>query len=272
MTARGIAAVWRVEWQKLLGQRMLRALLLTCAFGPFAFVAVMRVQSALPEDTLFGRGVRDSGFATPLVVLGFAALWVLPVLASVVGGDIFSSEDRYGTWASILTRACTKAEVFVAKMLAALAFSTLAATVLGASSTAAGVLGVGVEPLVDLSGGLLESAAAIRLVALAWASALPVVWAFTALAVLCSVTTRSSVVGVGVPVVAALAMQLGSYVDGSEALRRLLLTSGLDAWHGLAVEPRYLGALTASVVVSGIYLLVCSGVAYGVLMRRDIGR
>ena len=53
--------------------------------------------------------VTDSGFAVPLVVLGFAALWVFPVLASIVGGDLFSSEDRYGTWTTVLTRSRSRA-------------------------------------------------------------------------------------------------------------------------------------------------------------------
>jgi ABC-2 type transport system permease protein len=272
MTARGLGAVWRVEWQKLRAQRTVRAVLTTSVIGPFAFVMAIRIQDALPEDTLFGRGLRDSGFATPLVVLGFAALWAIPVLASIVGGDIFSAEDRYGTWTSILTRSCTKNDVFAAKLLTALAFSTLAIAVLGASSAAAGLLGVGAQPLVDLSGGLLAPGAAARLVVLSWASVLPAAWGFTALAVLLSVATRSSVVGVGVPVVAALAMQLGSYIDGSETMRRLLLTSGFDAWHGLAVEPRYVGALSTAVMVGVGYLIVSSAAAYRLLMRRDVGR
>ena len=73
------------------------------------FAAAMRVQSSLPADTLFGRAVTDSGFAIPLVVLGFAALWPLPVLASIAGGDVFSAEDRYGTWKTVLTRSRSRA-------------------------------------------------------------------------------------------------------------------------------------------------------------------
>jgi ABC-2 type transport system permease protein len=272
VTARAIGAVWCVEWQKLNAQRTPRAVLFTAIAAPFMFVVAIRLQAALPEDTLFGRGVRDSGFAVPLVVLGFAALWATPIVSSIVGGDIFSAEDRYGTWPSILTRSCTKTEVFVAKLLTAFAFSTLAIFALGASSMAAGLVGVGAQPLVDLSGRLLAPVAASRLVVLSWASVLPVAWGFTALAVLCSIGSRSSVVGVGVPVVAALAMQLGSYVDGSETARRLLLTAGFDAWHGFVVEPRYVGAFRAGVIVSGAYLVVCSAVAYRLFMGRDAAR
>src|SRR5262249_42654354 len=104
VTFGGCTAVAGGEGSKLAAQARSRVVLAACGAGPVAFAAAMRVQTSVPEDTLFGRSVQDSGFAVPLVVLGFAALWVLPVLASVAGGDVFSAEDRYGTWKTVLTR------------------------------------------------------------------------------------------------------------------------------------------------------------------------
>jgi ABC-2 type transport system permease protein len=231
----------------------------------------MRVQSSVPEDTLFGRGVKESGFATPLVVLGFAALWVFPVLTAVVGGDLFSAEDRYGTWRTVLTRSRTRAEVFGGKVLTALGFSSLAVAALAASSLAAGMLVVGRQPLIDLSGGLLPPMQALSRVALAWVSVLPPAFAFTAVAVMLSVATRSSAAGMGLPVVAGLAMQLYAYVDGPEAIRRLLITSAFGAWHGLLTEHPYYWPLVYGTAVSGGYVVVCLVVAHRMLRRRDIG-
>src|SRR5262249_14446106 len=113
-----VAAVAGAEGSKLSAQIKTRVALVACVAGPFAFAVVMRVQNSLPEDTLFGRAVKESGFALPLVVLGFAALWVLPALTSIVGGDVFSSEDRYGTWKTLLTRSCRRSEVFAGKVSA----------------------------------------------------------------------------------------------------------------------------------------------------------
>jgi ABC-2 type transport system permease protein len=245
--------------------------LAVCVAGPFAFAAAIRVQSSLPEDTLFGRSVKESGFAASLVVLGFAALWVFPVLTGVVGGDLFSSEDRYGTWATVLTRSRSRADVFAGKVVTALGFSLLAVTVLAVSSVAAGILVVGSQPLIDLSGALLPPAQALVRVALAWASVLPPAFGFTALAVLLSVATRSSAAGIGLPVVAGLAMQLCSYVDGPEAVHRLLITSAFGAWHGLLNEHPYYRPLVHGTIVSGVYFVVCLMVAYRMLRRRDIG-
>jgi ABC-2 type transport system permease protein len=80
-----------------------------------------------------------------LIVLGFAGLWAVPVLASLAGGDLFSAEDRYGTWAAILTRSRSRAELFAGKTLAASSFSLAAVIVLAASSVAAGTLVIGLR-------------------------------------------------------------------------------------------------------------------------------
>jgi ABC-2 type transport system permease protein len=271
VSVRGVLAVASVEWSKLGAQPKARILLAACLAGPFAFVAVMRLQSSVPEDTLFGLSVKESGFAVPLVVLGFAALWVFPVLTSVVGGDLFSAEDRYGTWTTVLTRSRSRAEVFAGKTLTALGFSSLAVTALAVSSVAAGTLVVGAQPLIDLSGALVPAAQAPVRVALAWASVLPPVFGFTAVAVLLSVATRSSAAGIGLPVVAGLAMQLYTYVDGPEIVHRLLITSAFGAWHGLLTQPPYYRPLIDGATVSGAYVVVCLAVAYRILRRRDIG-
>jgi ABC-2 type transport system permease protein len=266
----GVLAVAGVEWSKLIAQYKARIVLAACVTSPFVFAAAMRMQSNLPTDTLFGRSVTESGFAVPLVVLGFGALWAFPVLSSVVGGDVFSAEDRYGTWTTVLTRSRSRSDVFGGKVLTALGFSSLAVAALAVSSMAAGALVVGSQPLIGLSGTLLPPAHALIRVVLAWASVLPPTFGFTAVAVLLSVTTRSSTVGIGLPVVAALAMQLYAFVDGPEALREMLITSGFGAWHGLLTEPPYFGPLIHAVTVSAVYLVVCLVVAYRTLRHRDI--
>jgi len=268
---RGIGAVTSVECSKLAAQMKTRIVLAACVAGPFVFAVAMRVQSNVPADTLFGRSITESGLAVPLVVLGFAALWVFPVVASVVGGDLFSSEDRYGTWATLLTRSRTRAEVFAGKVVTALGFSLVATVVLALSSIAAGLLVIGHQPLVNLSGVLLAPGPALVRIATAWASVLPSAIGLTALAVLASVATRSSAAGIGLPVVGALTMQLYAMVDGPEVIRRSLITSGFGAWHGLLAEPSYYGPIGHAALAGMLYLVVCLAIAHHVLRHRDIG-
>jgi ABC-2 type transport system permease protein len=266
----GAWVVYRWELIKLTRQVKAQVVAGLCLLAPFLFVAALNVQSNTPQDTLFGRWVHDSGFSIPLVVLGFAGQWALPAVTSVVAGDIFACEDRYGTWKTILTRSCGRSQIFTGKTLAALTFSVAATVLLGLSSLAAGVLLVGRQPLIGLSGTLLSPGHSTVLVLTSWATTLLPVLGFTALGLLLSVASRSSAVGVGGPVVIGLVMQLASLVNAPEAVRTLLLTTPFGAWHGLFTATPFYGPLVQGAIVCAVYFVLCVGGAYALLRRRDI--
>jgi ABC-2 type transport system ATP-binding protein len=268
---RGVLAVTAVESAKVAAHFQTRALLAVCLLGPFVFALAVRVGGALPEDTLFGRWVKASGLAVPLVVLGFAAMWAFPALTSVVAGDLFSSEDRYGTWPTLLTRSRSRAEIIMGKTLTGIAFSVLVVLALATSSMAAGLLLVGKQPLLGLSGTLLPPQRALTLCAYAWATVLPPVFGFTCLAILISTSTRSSAAGIGLPVIVGFVMQLSSYLNGPSALQRAILTPAFVAWHGLFTDHPYYGPLFQGTVTSALYLVACLTAVYAVLERRDMG-
>lgn len=90
------------ELVKLLSQWRVRVLVAACWLAPALFVVVVSRQSSLPTDTLFGRWMHASGWAGSLVVLGFCCSWALPLVTSLVAGDVFAAEDRLGTWRHLL--------------------------------------------------------------------------------------------------------------------------------------------------------------------------
>ncbi|RKS80673.1 ABC-2 type transport system permease protein [Motilibacter peucedani] len=255
---RSFAALWRV-----------RLCLLVCLLAPFAFVAGVRGQTQLPEDSLFGRWVTESGFALPLLVLGFVAQWAAPALTALVAGDVFSGEDARGTWKTVLTRSTSRGEVFAGKVLAAVVWTVVLMVVLTASSTAAGLLVVGRQPLVGLSGQLVPAGHALPDVLGSWALTLPPVLGFTCLALALSVVTRSSVVGVVGPVLVGLAMQLYPFLGRSDVIGHLLLAFHLTSWHTLLLEQPGLRPVLESLAVSAAYACAALGVAWWRFSDRD---
>jgi ABC-2 type transport system permease protein len=93
---------------------------------------------------------------------------------------------------------------------------------------------------------------------------------FTALALLLSVKTRNPSLGVAAPVVLGFVMQLLSSISGIDLLRRFLLTTPFESWHGLFAQHRLYGPLTTGLAVSAGWTLGCLALAYFSLRRRDI--
>lgn len=258
------------ELRKLKAQARVRVAFGVCLLGPWLLALVLAAQSGLPKDTLFGRHVHDSGYALPLLVLGFAGTWAFPLLTSLVAGDIFAAEDAQGTWSSLLTRSRTRAEVFTGKVLAAtlVALSLLAVTAL--SSLLAGLATAGDRPLTGLSGVPLSSGRSFALVLAAWACAVPPLLGFTAVACLLSIVSRQSVVGVGGPVLLGLLMQLLAVVGGMGTAVGVLLTTPFASWHGLVRTDPFYGPLWQGALVSGGWTLACLLPARHLLLTRDV--
>ena len=266
----GTATVLRVELAKLREQLAMRVLLAVCVLAPLGFATVMRIQGAVPADTLFGRWAKTTGFASPLTVLGFAGSWGFPLLAGIVAGDMFSSEDRYGTWKTLLTRSCSRGVVFAGKGLAACVCAIVGVCVLALSGLVSSVLLVDTDPLVGLSGQLVSPGRAVALVLSSWAYSLLPVLSFVALGLMLSVVTRSGIAGVLGPPVVALVMQLLTLLGPGEIVRAVLPTTPFDGWHGLFVEPVHARPVFQGAETSIVYTGVFLAVAWHVFSRRAI--
>ena len=189
------APVWRgyrFELTKLLAQWPIRLALLACWLGPALIVAIISQQSSLPADTVFGRWMSQTGWAGSLVVLSFSCSWVLPLLTSLVAGDVFAAEDRLGTWRHLLVAVRSPRRIFAAKAFASLTIIMLLAFGLAASGIVGGLIAVGNRPLVGLDGHLLAPGQAAGAVLLAWASSLAPTLAFAAVGLLGSVALGRS--------------------------------------------------------------------------------
>lgn len=265
-----LGAALRWEITKLTAQARARWTLLGCLIAPALIVIVLQAQQRPPKDTLYGRYIHESGYAMPLLILGFAAQWVLPLLTALVAGDIFASEDQHGTWKTVLTRSVSRSRIFWAKTLTAIGFAVAVWALLTLSTVVASLLVVGQQPLVGLTGQLIEPGTALKLDLASWATALPPLLGFTSLAILLSVRSRTPAVGIAAPVVIGLVMQLVGSLGGLETIRKLLLTTPFETWHGLLAQDPFAGPLLLGLAVSAGWCLLCLGAAFLSLSRRDI--
>ena len=264
-----LLAAYRAEQRKLLAQSSIRVTALACLLAPFLFAFLLSRQSGVPGDSLLGAWVHSSGYAVAFVVLDFAGYLGFPVLAGIVAGDLFSSEDRYGTWKTLLTRSRSRSEVFAAKALAGCALTCGLALLAAASSVAGGLLFVGSGHLVDLSGSSLSASEALPLLVSSWLLSLPPLIGFTAIAILLSLASRSGIVGVLGTALVGLLMQLLAFVGNGSWPGALLLGSAFDDWHGLLADPRFFAPLAIALLASAVWTIAALGGAWLLLRRRE---
>ncbi|GII33405.1 ABC transporter permease [Planotetraspora mira] len=260
---------YRFELVKLLSQWRIRLLLLACWIAPAAFVAVVSLQSSLPADTVFGRWMNATGWAGSLVVLDFSCSWALPLLTALVAGDVFAVEDRLGTWRHLLVAVRSPRRIFVAKTLASLTVILLLVAGLTASGIAGGLAAVGNRPLAGLDGHLLAPADAAGTVLLAWACALAPTLAFAAVGLLGSVALGRSPMGLLMPALLAFVLQLAQLLPLPVAVQLALPSHAFLAWRGLFTSPAQAGPLLIGLVVSLVWAVVATVLAYLLFLRRD---
>ena len=99
-------------------------------------------------------------------MLLFESVFFLPLIASLVAGDIVAAEDGNGTLKTILTRSVDRGQVFAAKALAALTYAAIAVFLAAAVATVGGRRLVGLSLDHDLLGqrglGVRRAAAGVR--------------------------------------------------------------------------------------------------------------
>ncbi|MEU5661536.1 ABC transporter permease [Streptomyces longwoodensis] len=264
-----VARAYRFELVKLVSQWRIRLLVLACWTAPALFVAGVSRQSTLPTDTLFGRWMHATGWAGPLVMLGFAGTWALPLLTSVVTGDVFACEDRLGTWRHLLVAVRSPRRIFAAKALAGLTVVLLLVAGLACSSTAGGLLAVGNQPLVGLDGHLLAPGDAALRVLLAWTCALAPTLALAAVGLLGSVALGRSPTGLLLPALVALTLQVAQMLPLPVAVRLALPGYAFLSWNGLFTEPVQLRPLLVGVAVGLVWAVLATALALLLFLRRD---
>ncbi|MCW3041366.1 MAG: transporter permease, partial [Solirubrobacterales bacterium] len=211
---------------------------------------IISAQGSLPSDTVFGRWMGQSGWAGPLVILTFSCSWVLPLLTSVVAGDVFAGEDRLGTWRHVLVTVRSPPRIFAAKALASPIVIALLVAGLAVSGVVGGLAAVGHRPLVGLDGQLLATRDAARTVALAWVCVLAPTLAFAAVALLGSLMLGRSPMGLVVPAVLALLLQTAQLLPLPVSVRVALPSYGFVAWRGLFTDPAQTTPLVVGTAVA----------------------
>jgi ABC-2 type transport system permease protein len=140
---------------------------------------------------------------------------------------------------------------------------------LAVSSVVGGLAVSGNHALVGLDGHALPPGAAARTVVVVWVAVLAPTLAFAGVGLLGSVVLGRSPMGLLVPAVLALGMDLVLMLPVPVVVRLALPSNAFLAWRGLFTQPAQTGPFTVGILVSLVWAVVSTGLAYLLFVRRD---
>jgi ABC-2 type transport system permease protein len=265
-----VTAVYRWELLKLLAQKRTYLGLGAAMLVPAIFVTVLLLKTGGPNDIPLGRYVRETGLATPFVVLFFMSIWAFPLLTALVAGDIVAAESHNGTLKTILTRSRDRGEIFTGKVFAALTYTAAILLAMGTVGLLAAGFAWGFAPLTSLSGTSVSFGHGLALLGASLAVYLLPMAGIASFGILLSTITRNSAASVVGTLMWALLMQLLGVLPGTEPIRPYLLATQFEAWHGFLRTPVDWVPVVRALWVCGLYVGVPLAAGYLVFLRRDV--
>jgi ABC-2 type transport system permease protein len=266
----GVGTAYAWELRKLRAQKRTYLGLGAAFVFPLIFVFALLFGDGGPNDIPFGRYVRESGLAIPLVALIFGAIWFFPLVTALVAGDIVAAEDSNGTLKTILTRSVDRQQLFAAKTLAALTYALAGLVIYVGVGLVAGGIAWGFNGLPSLSGTYVTVGRGLVLLGASTAAYFMPTIAVASIALLLSTVTRNSAAAVVGTLMISLVMQLIGVISALDFLHPYLLSTQFNAWQGLLRDPIDWAPVIRGAWVSALYAWPCLGVAFMVFLRRDV--
>jgi ABC-2 type transport system permease protein len=266
----GVRTVYAWELRKLRAQKRTYIGLGAAVLVPVIFIVALLTGDGGPEDIPFGRYVRDSGLAIPLVAMFFGAIWFFPLVTALVAGDIVAAEDGNGTLKTILTRSVDRWQVFTGKVLAALSYTFVALLVYVVVGLVVGGLIWGFNPLISLSGTQISVGRGLALIGAGGLVYFMPMIAVASIALLLSTLSRNSAAAVVGTLMASLIMQLLGVINALSFLHPYLLSEQFNAWQGLLRTPIDWGPIGHAAWVSAAYAIPALAVSLTAFLRRDV--
>jgi ABC-2 type transport system permease protein len=264
--------VLRWELRKLVSQKRTYLGLALVVVLPLIFIVVQNLHQRHDRggENIFATQITQSGLATPVLMLLFLSVFMLPVSAALVAGDVVANEDGNGTLKTILTRSVDRGQVFAAKALAAMVYATIALFLSAAVATAGGVASWGFNSVTTYSGTVVSAPKGLLLVFAANACYLIPLLSVAAIGVLLSTVTRNSAAAVVGTIGFVILLFIVAQIPGLESIKPYLLTEQFENWHGLLRTPTDWAPIWHSAWVCALYAGPSLFAAYLAFLRRDV--
>ncbi|MBA8822918.1 ABC-2 type transport system permease protein [Saccharopolyspora lacisalsi] len=214
--------------------------------------------------------VAGNGLVLPIVTLVMTQSLLLPLVTAMVAADALAGESAHGTLRGLLLAPVGRVRLVWVKATGVLVMTVLSVAVIAVVGVLTGLVIVGSDGLVTLSGTTLPLTGAIGRVALAAGWSMTQMAGIGAIALAVSALTEHPLVVLAVTVGGLIVFGVLGELPALEWLRPFLITTDLYAVADVLRDPIPTGDLITGLWRAGCYVLIGVSATVARMATRDV--
>jgi ABC-2 type transport system permease protein len=247
------------------------------ALGPV--VAGLAMSLASTAVTEAGRGdqviqgvaalVQDNGLILPVFVLMLSMVMLLPMLGAMWSADAIAGETQSGALRGLLLAPVSRVRLLGVKAFGVAVLTTLAVFVVAVVGVVAGLVILGGDGMLTMSGNVLPFGESLGRIALLAALVTVQVWAVAAVALAISASTEHPLVVMAAALGGIIVFTILNNIPALDGLHPVLLTDGWDGLADVLRDPMPTDGLMDGVLRAGCYIAIGLSLALARMSTKD---
>lgn len=224
-----------------------------------------------PNDAVQGIAaiVGDNGLILPVFVLLLSMTMLLPLVGTMWSADAISGEAAAGGLRNLLLAPVGRIRLLAVKAIGIAVLCLLAVTIMAAAGVVAGIVILGGDGMLTMSGSTLPFGESLTRIALLTLLVTIQVWAVAAIALGISTWTDHPLVVLSVTLGGVIICTVLTALSTLDWLHPVLITTSWPGLADVARDPMPTEAINDGVLRAACYILIGYSVALGRMVTRD---
>lgn len=236
-------------------------------------IAGVAIRVASGGDGPVGEGlatlVEGNGLMLPIFALLAALTMLLPLVGATLAADALAGESAHGTLRALLMAPVSRTRLLAVKAFGVASVTLLACLLMAVTGTVTGVVLLGGDGMLTVSGTTLPFVDGLGRVLLAAVLVAVQVWAVAAVALVVSAWTDHPLIVLSVALGLLIISGVLTAIPALDWLDPFLLTTGWESIGEVVRDPVPWGALTEGALRAGCYIVIGYSLALSRMLSRD---
>ena len=224
-----------------------------------------------PDQAIAGIAaiIRGNGLILPVFVLLLSMAMLLPLLGTMWSADAIAGEASAGGLRNLLLAPVGRARLLAVKAFGIAVMCLVAVVIMAVVGVIAGMVILGGNQMLTLSGSTLGFGPSLGRIALLVAMVTIQVWAVAAIALAISTATDHPLIVLSVTLGGVILFTVLAAIPSLDWLHPVLLTTGFADLADVVRDPMPTDAMTEAILRAASYILIGYSIALGRMATRD---